>query len=235
MNKLAVLAVSILVFCGAMLWYLAATDLNGFIRSQAITQVSLITKQQVDVKQVTSALEQGDISLHQLTIKDINSSADALLIEQVAAKVDAATINQAAIIVNSVNFSNLRANIKFTADGDSNFKQLAQQIESQFAYIDSYTPEKFSAKKKTSSNKKPVTTMQVRNIKASNIVLSIDLQDVNGKQLSIEIPELSLAAIGNKEAIDAGFIGTNVTQALVNAIVSLAEIHYANAMENSSN
>ncbi|MDG1733352.1 MAG: hypothetical protein P8M49_11600 [Thalassotalea sp.] len=235
MNKLAILAASLLIFFGAALWYLAATDLTGFLRSQVITQASLITKQQVDVKQVTLALEHGDITLENFTISDTHSSENALSIKKIRVKADTSTINAPVIIVESVNFDKLHANITFSADGDNNFKQITQQIQSQFNYIDSYTPEEFKLKKKSSSKTAPATKMQILSINATNLTLTVDLQAVNGEVLTIEIPNLALAAIGRDAPIDANFIGTNITDSLIKAIISLADIHYENAIEKKPN
>ena len=68
MNKLAVLAFSLLLFFGAMLWYLADSSLNDFIKGQVVLQGDYYTGQTTKIKDVSFSQASGTGVLQGITL-----------------------------------------------------------------------------------------------------------------------------------------------------------------------
>jgi len=75
LNKLAILALSLLLFFGAMLWYLANASLNQYIESQISLQGEYYTDQKVSLTQSNFSSATGTGLYSNLTLKNHDDTA----------------------------------------------------------------------------------------------------------------------------------------------------------------
>ncbi len=223
MNKLAFIAVSFLLFFGAMLWYLAATDWNGFIASQVTMQGSQSTEQTVTLRQVDSQLENGVINFSGFTLSNPAgySTKNALLIDNIAVRINQQSIATASIIIESVHLNSLSAAIEFNNEGVSNFQQLSRQISNQIIKVASFKTEKFSAKK--SRKKTPQTRIKIEQLVVNNIIIKIDSSHENTPPNDIKIPQLTLALNQSEQGILSTELGSVIAEKLIGTVNELAK------------
>lgn len=114
MNKLAVLALSLLLFFGAMLWYLADNSLNDFIKSQVIIQGDYYTQQQTQIADVTFTQGTGIGVLHQLRLSN-NDVEQPNILSIDAAKVtfDRKSLNSDLIVIKKIEINQVTVWQKF--------------------------------------------------------------------------------------------------------------------------
>lgn len=87
MNKLAVLAFTILLFLSAILWYLAKGSLNDYLRSQVELQGHYYSGQQAHIGQAKFLPESNSAQFNQLVLTNVKgySQSNVLTIDEITA------------------------------------------------------------------------------------------------------------------------------------------------------
>jgi hypothetical protein len=81
LNKLALLAFSLLIFFSSMLWYLADGSLNEYLKSQVLLQGEYYTNFQANLREASYESNSGIAVFHQFTLKNKPASPSSKLID----------------------------------------------------------------------------------------------------------------------------------------------------------
>ncbi len=143
MNKLAVLAFSLLLFFGAMLWYLADGSLNDFIKGQVVLQGNYYTGQTTNVNDVNFNQASGTGILQGLTLSsktsnNPNQQPTILNIDTAKITFNSNTLNSELIKIKNIEIDSLEVWLT-EQEGHSptanNLVQLQQHIAAQLLTI----------------------------------------------------------------------------------------------------
>lgn len=220
MNKLAILAVSILVFCGAMLWYLASADWNGFIRSQVSMHGAAITEQQVALDEVSVQLDKGFITLRGLTISNPNGFSDnsALLVEDIQINLSPQNMNQTPIVIASIVLDKVHVALEYNQQQLSNYQQIVEQINNQIVNRASIKAQQNPPGKKPKKPKRPPVKLVINSFKVSNITAHIKASEVNNASQEIVYSDIIVHDIGGEHGITPSELSAEIAETLFNEL-----------------
>jgi len=148
MNKLAVLAFSLLIFLSFMMWYLASGSLNDYLKSQVILQGEYYTGQTTHTNFVNFTANTGTGIFKELSIEGGNNSAidKLLVIDDLSIELSqsnenkqgsrAPLINQTVdgklpfslIMIDKISINKLVINIDHNLSPTSNIENITQHI-----------------------------------------------------------------------------------------------------------
>jgi uncharacterized protein involved in outer membrane biogenesis len=220
MNKLAILAVSILVFCGAMLWYLASADWNGFIRSQVSLHGTAITEQTVAINDVSVQLDQGFIALTGLAINNPNGFSDnnALIVENIQITLNPQNINQSPIVIDSLVLDKVHVVIEYNQEKVSNYQQIVAQINNQIVNRASIKAQQNPPGKKPKKQKRPPAKLVINHFKVTNITLNFASTNDNQASKTLEFSNITRNDIGGEQGITPSELSAVIAETLFNEL-----------------
>jgi hypothetical protein len=130
LNKLAVLAFTLLLFFSTMLWYLASGSLNDYLKSQIELQGHYYSGQKTTLTLADFSSNTGIASFKQINLSNLGDyqTQQALMIDE--AQVELATQQDQYLLtkINKITINKLSLNIEQKNDGLSNIKQLIEQV-----------------------------------------------------------------------------------------------------------
>ncbi|WOH37450.1 hypothetical protein RI844_19145 [Thalassotalea fonticola] len=231
MNKLAAIAIGLLLFFGAMLWFLASADWNGFIRSQIEIQGSKLTGETVKVDKVDLQLSEGFGGIYGVRFSNPSKYEQplAFYLGEVSLDLDVNSLTGSPVIIEALTMKNPQAFVEFDKNGNNNFKDLLAAINNQIPKPESEPTPK---KKKDS---KPEPRIAINKLELTGVALTVDLSKVNGKSYDIEIPSVQLDAIGGVDGIPASELGTVIGNSLFKAISAAAKKQYKQVLKDKLN
>ncbi|WNC71376.1 hypothetical protein RGQ13_14760 [Thalassotalea psychrophila] len=231
MNKLAALAIGLLLFFGAMLWFLASADWNGFVRSQIEIHGSKLTGETVTVDKVDIKFSEGFGGIYGVSFSNPSKykQAKAFYLGEVSLDIDMESIGQTPFVLESIALKQPQAFVEFDKNGNNNFKDLLTAINNQIPKSESTS----SSKKKKDS--KPEPRISINHLELAGVALTVDLSEVNGKTYNIEIPSVQLGAIGGAEGLPASELGMVIGNSLFKAISAAAKKQYKQIMKEKLN
>lgn len=229
MNKLAVFAVSLLLFFGAMLWYLAASDWNSFIKSQIEIHGSHLTGQTVSVDSVDLKLTEGFGGIYGLNVSNPPQyqQKQALSLGEISLDVDVKSVTSSPIVIEDITVSAAQSSVEFDKEGNNNIQDLLDTIESHTSQ--SADQQKKQAKK----DKKPTTKVAINSITVEKLQLTLDLSKVNGEVIQVQLPDITLTDIGEKDGLPADQLGIEISKKLLESVKEAALKHYKNAASDA--
>ncbi len=146
MNKLAVLAFSLLIFFSTMSWYLANGSLNEYLKSQVLLQSQYYSGQQALLLNANYAEDKGQTTLEQLSLSNLNgySQPQLLTLDKVTAQLAQVASTQlnspslhnkniAVINIEKLTLSKLHVWSEHTIDSKNNLEELVKQVSKQLA------------------------------------------------------------------------------------------------------
>ncbi|WNC69494.1 hypothetical protein RI845_04940 [Thalassotalea nanhaiensis] len=227
MNKLSAIAIGLLLFFGAMLWFLASADWNGFVRSQIEIHGSKLTGETVTVDKVDIKLSEGFGGIYGISIENPvkYQQPKAFYLGEVSLDIDMKSIGQSPFVLESIVLKKPQAFVEFDKSGNNNLKDLLTAINNQIPKSES-EPE---TKKKKDS--KPEPRISINNLELAGVALTVDLRQVNGKTYDVEIPSVQLGAIGGEEGLPASELGAVIGNSLFKEISAAAKKQYKQVMK----
>ena len=141
MNKLAILALSLLLFFGGTLWYLANSELNANIQARIIQVAEYYTEQKVDIDKVQIDLKKGAGKIHGLKLYNPSEYQEkyTLTIERLIFKFDPKSLNEKVININGIELYGSKFYIESMNNNNkikvTNFEELYQLLNSKIALI----------------------------------------------------------------------------------------------------
>lgn len=147
-NKLAVLALTLLLFFSAMLWYFAEQSLNDYLKSQVILQSNYYSAEQVQLVDASFSNSTGIASFTGYSLNNIDGLTEPLVLQATtitaqlaptptkqlqtpSLQKEAATI----ILIEQLHFEHLHAwsEVSSSNIGETNFEILYTKINTQLA------------------------------------------------------------------------------------------------------
>ena len=128
MNKLAVLAFTLLVFFSTMLWYLANGSLNEYLKSQIELQGNYYSGQSTQVASADFSPNTGTALFEQLSIGDSPQAQNILTIDQIQATLSTEPPQQLLTKIEYISINTLRLNIEQVTENQTNIDSLIEQI-----------------------------------------------------------------------------------------------------------
>jgi len=135
LNKLAILALSLLLFFGAMLWFLANGSLNAYIKSQIALQGEYYSGQATQLTQANFSTNSGTGVFSNLTLKNLEGTAsvNAISIDTVTIEIDNNKSTPAAIIIAKITINTLQVWQEYSDEQTTNLHTLKKHIIHQLA------------------------------------------------------------------------------------------------------
>lgn len=135
MNKLAVLALSLLIFFSTMLWYLANGSLNEYLKSQTELQGHYYSGQKTSLALADFSSNTGTATFSQLSLANQAQyqSKNVLIIDEIKAVLSNQQSKQPSTVSAKVTINKLILNIEQLKAVESNIEQIKQRISLQLA------------------------------------------------------------------------------------------------------
>jgi hypothetical protein len=146
LNKLAVLAFSLLIFFSTMLWYLANGSLNEYLKSQVLLQSQYYSGQNALLLNANYTADKGQTTFEQFSISNLNglSQPQLLTLDKVIAQlaqVASTRLNSPSLQNKNITVLNiekltlgkLHVWSEQTIDGKNNFAVLLKRVSEQLA------------------------------------------------------------------------------------------------------
>ncbi|WP_068546015.1 hypothetical protein [Thalassotalea crassostreae] len=233
MNKLAIFAAGLLLFFGAMLWFLASADWNGFIRTQIEIQGSKVTSRTVKVEKVDMKLSEGFGGIYGLSISNPvkYEHINAMYLGEVSLGIDIQSLSSSPIVIKSIKSIKPQVFVEFDKDGNNNISDILAAIKAN-TQSDNVQPIEPPKKKKKES--KPETKIAIHEFVLSGVALTLDLTKVNGKTLDLELPTVALDSLGGAEGIEASKLGATIAKEILSEISKQAKEQYQAALKDKA-
>ncbi len=245
MNKLAILAFTLLVFFSTMLWYLANGSLNEYLKSQIELQGHYYSGQSTNVISSDFSPNTGIALLEQLSIGNLQQAQSILTIDQAKVILSRVQSDKQLTHIDNITINTLKLNIETIADNKTNIDALIEQISLTLAsdYPELYpaisaqiyaaknpdlNAEEYAKKHPeagpivehtTSKNSrgKPQQKMTITAIHINTLELNL-IQD-NHATLT-EQKDIKISAIGGKSGMVINQIGGEILLSLLNLAVN---------------
>jgi hypothetical protein len=149
LNKLAVLAFTVLLFLSSMMWYLANGSLNDYLKSQVILQSEYYSDQQATLLSADFSNNTGITSFNDFSLSNIEglTQPQLFIIDNISAQLAAVPTQQldspsiqkkttTLVDIKEVRFGHLQAwseEFKTTTSGETNIEIVLKKISTQLA------------------------------------------------------------------------------------------------------
>ncbi|OUS23310.1 hypothetical protein A9Q98_15685 [Thalassotalea sp. 42_200_T64] len=233
MNKLAILAASLLLFFGAMLWFLAAADWNGFIRSQIEIQGAQVLGEPVTVDSVDLQISEGFGGIYGVSFSNPSqfNQPKAFYLGEISLDLDLVSLGESPLIIESIILKKPQAFVEFDQNGKTNIEHLLNTIKKNIS-VSSEQAEQTQPEQKKKSSDKPEARIAIEKLTLAGVALTLDLTKVNGKTYNIEIPEVELGAIGGTQGLPASELAGVISTNIFKAISKAAKKQYKKALKD---
>ncbi|WDE04138.1 AsmA family protein [Thalassomonas viridans] len=221
MNKLASIAIIILLFCGGALWYFASGSLNLFIKEQIEQQGSAYTGQQVSVGQVDIKLTQGAGSISGLSLANpaTYQQKNAFSMENVTLDINVKSLTEEPIIIDEIAIIAPQAFVEVSKTGSSNFNEILDELERNLPKSEQ-APQ--PAGEEPAQNKQE-PKIRVEKIVVSGVALTLDLSQLGNKAHQVTLPEINLTKVGGEQGLPANQLGGEIIKQVLKKISKAAK------------
>lgn len=221
MNKLASVAIVLLLSFGAALWYLASGSLNIYIKEQIEQQGSAYTEQTVSVTQVDMKLTQGAGSISGITLSnpDIYQQKNAFSLENVTLDINIKSLTEEPIVIDEIIIKNPQAFVEITSDGKSNFNDILDALDRNLPK----TEESASQQPKQEQSPRDEPKVRVEKIIVSGVALTLDLSQLGNKAHQLTLPEINLTNVGGEQGLPASQLGGEIIKQVLKQISRAAK------------
>ncbi|WDE13085.1 AsmA family protein [Thalassomonas haliotis] len=222
MNKLASIAIIILLICGGALWYFASGSLNLFVKEQIEQQGSAYTEQQVTVGQVDIKLTQGAGSIKGLTLANPANyqQKNAFSMEDVTLDINIKSLTEEPIVIDEIRIIAPRAFVEISKAGSSNYNEILDALERNLPKSDK--PSK-PASEEPAQEKQPEPKVRVEKIIVAGVALTVDLSQLGNKAHQVTLPEINLTKVGGEQGLPASQLGGEIIRQVLKKISKAAK------------
>ena len=215
MNKLAILALSLLLFFGGTLWYLANSELNANIQARIIQVAEYYTEQKVDIDKVQIDLKKGAGEIYGLKLYNPSDYQETytLTIERLIFKFDPKSLNEKVININGIELYGSKFYIESMSNNNkikvTNFEELYQLLNSKIALI----RDRKRQKSEVFINSEEITLMN------SQIVSLVDTS--LNKSITENSTKMVLKPVGGETGLPASLFGIEVLRKILEVSANL--------------
>ena len=188
MNKLATLAITILLICGGALWFLASGSLNEFIKEQIQIIGHETTKQKVLVGNVDIQLKKGSGTITDIVLYNPAgySYPHVFSLGKVGLDINIESLTKEPIVIDEIIIEKPQAFVEFNKKGGSNIKELLDIIKENTT--------KSTEEPSTSNKEQP--KIRIEKLILSGVALSINLTELGNKEHHVTLKDINLTNIG---------------------------------------
>lgn len=245
MNKLAVLAFTLLVSLSSLLWYLANGSLNEYLKSQIELQGHYYSKQDTHVNLADFSSSTGIGEFEQLNLLNLNGyqAKHAVVIDMAQVELERQATQALLTTIKAITINKLTLNVETHSEQKSNIAQLIERVKMTLAhdYPESYPDisAKLYAQKNPQLNAvtyaennpqagpiiehtkakkkrgKPQTKTTISAIHIKTVKLNIIN---NGLTREVSLHDINIAAIGGEQGMISNQLGGEVLLALLNLV-----------------
>ena len=229
MNKLATLAITILLICGGALWFLASGSLNQFIKTQIESVGHEITEQKVSVDKVDLLLSSGSGKINGVVLGNPTgySYPNAFSLGIVGLDINIESLTEEPIVIDEIIIDKPQVFVEFTESGGSNIKDLLDIIKSKGSkQTDESDPS-------PSSSSKAQPKIRIEKLTLSGVALALNLSKLGNKEHQLTLPDINLSNIGGKAGLPADQLGTEIIKQVLSAISKQATKKQKNEIKDS--
>lgn len=242
MNKLAVLAFTLLVSLSTLLWFLANGSLNEYLKSQIELQGHYYTGQatNIDLADFASSIGTGEFKAFRLLNLNDHQTKHAVIVDVAHIALDKQPTQRLLTTVKAITINKLTLNIEKTSGKPSNIDQLIEKVSNQLAHDYPELYPNISAKIYAENNPqlnaeeyaqhnpqagpiivhtkakkkrgKPQAKINISTIAINLVELNII---ENGLAKTIPLHDVKLTAIGGKQGVISNQLGGEVLLALL--------------------
>lgn len=243
MNKLAVLAFTLLVILSSMLWYLANGSLNEYLKSQIEIQGHYYSSQKTNVNLTDFSSSTGTGEFTKLSLLNLNNyqAKHAVIIDVAHVALLREPTQPLLTTIKAISINKLTLNSETTSGNISNIEQLIEIISSKLAHdypelypdisarIYAKNNPQLNAEEYALNNPqagpiiehtkpkekrgKPQGKINISTIKIN----TVELNTINnGLAKQISFHDVNITAIGGKQGVVANQLGGEVLLALLN-------------------
>ncbi|MFB1015993.1 MAG: hypothetical protein QMC51_10110 [Alteromonadaceae bacterium] len=215
MNKLAILALSLLLFFGGTLWYLANSELNANIQARIIQVAEYYTEQKVDIDKVKIDLKKGAGEIYGLKLYNPSEYQEkyTLTIERLIFKFNPKSLNEKVININGIELNGSKFYIESMNNNNkikvTNFEELYQLLNSKIALI----RDRKRQKSEVFINSEEITLMN------SQIVSLVDTS--LNKSITENSTKMVLKPVGGETGLPASLFGIEVLRKILEESANL--------------
>jgi len=242
LNKLAVLAFTLLVFLSSILWYLANGSLNEYLKSQVELQGHYYTGQKANIELADFSSSAGIGEFKNISLLNLadHQAKHVMLIDVAHLELEKQPTQHLLTTVKTLTINKLTLNIETRLKANSNVNQLVERISRKLAqdYPELYPTisAKIYAKNNPELNAeayaqqnpqagpivehtkvkkkrgKPQAMLNISTIKINTVELNILTEGVTE---NINLNEVELSTVGGKKGIVSNQLGGEVLLALL--------------------
>jgi uncharacterized protein involved in outer membrane biogenesis len=223
MNKLASIAVVLLVLFGGALWFLAGGSLNEYIKKQIIQRGNQYTEQVVSVDNVDMKLGQGAGTISGLTIANpaMYQQKLAFSLAKINLDINLKSLIAEPIVIDAIVIDKAQAFVELSSSGQSNFTDIIDAIERNLPASTASTEAAPTDEDNTATADEP--KIRVEKIIISGVALTLDLRQLGNKVHTATLADINLAAIGGDAGLPASEIGGEIIKQVLKAIAKQAK------------
>jgi uncharacterized protein involved in outer membrane biogenesis len=210
MKKLAGVALTALLFCGAALWFLASGSLNEFVKTQIEELGSKYTEQQVHVAKVDIKLSKGAGSIQGLSITNPTGylQTHAFNMDNISLDIDIASLVEDPIVIETLIINKPQAMVEFTQQGSANVKEIIDNIKKHLP--------KTAKSTKVATGKE--ANIRVNRLLLNGVALTLDLRQLGANSYQEQLPDVDLGLIGGEQGLPASQLGAEIAKQVVDSI-----------------
>ncbi|TLU64767.1 hypothetical protein FE810_09895 [Thalassotalea litorea] len=217
MKKLGIIALIILLFCGAALWYLASQDWNGFLKSQLEIRGTALMGEPVTVQEVDLKLMEGFGAIRGFKVANPEgfNAKHAIDFGEVAMDIDLESLRGSPIVIEHVTIKDPKAFIEFTGTASSNIQELISNVKKQLP--------KGNKQPQPKAEDKQETLIAIKKITLSGMAVKADTSKLNSKVYDVNVPAVELGSIGGDKGLPADQIGAELANRVLEVVEEQAE------------
>jgi hypothetical protein len=216
-NKLATIAIIILLACGGALWFLANGSLNEYIKQQIELVGGNLTEQVVLVKAVDIKPSQGMGAILGLSVGNVKgySQPNIFSLDNIKLDINIESLLDEPIVIDEVLIDKPQFFIEVNKNGQANVKDLLDIIQSHIPAS--------NESKQTESNTADEPKIRLDKFTLSGSKLTLDLTQLGNKVHQLTLEDINIASIGGESGLPASQLGAELAKQMLKAVWAKAK------------
>jgi hypothetical protein len=219
-NKLATIAIIILLACGGALWFLANGSLNEYIKQQIELVGGNLTEQVVLVKAVDIKPSQGMGAILGLSVGNVKgySQPNIFSLDNIKLDINIESLMDEPIVIDEVLIDKPQFFIEVNKNGQANVKDLLDIIQS-------HIPASNESKQteNTTNNTADEPKIRLDKFTLSGSKLTLDLTQLGNKVHQLTLEDINIASIGGESGLPASQLGAELAKQMLKAVWAKAK------------
>ncbi len=219
MNKLATIALIILLSCGGALWFLANGSLNEYIKQQIELVGHNLTEQTVTVNVVNIKPSQGIGMIQGISVANIKgySQPNIFSLDNIKLDINIKSLLEESIVIDEIVIDKPQFFIEVNKAGQANIKELIDIIQSHLPASNA------PAENKTQNSTKNEPKIRLEKFILAGSTLTLDLTQLGNKVHQLSLTDINIANIGGETGLPASQLGGELAKQMLKAVWAKAK------------